>query len=192
MIWFLLGFIQLFQKRPELVRGRVRSLIIFFTNVTLPGTTSSDSVSGVLLTDLTDHFPVFFNTQCKPDVNVHDDILIRNYSECNIAKFISDISSTNYCESDVNFAYDVFLDLFKNVYDKSFPTILLKRKGRHSDKQSWITSGTITSIKRRNKLYKTMLNNPSQQNKPEYKTFSNKLIHIIRISKKNNFTSMFV
>lgn len=66
-----------------------------FTNVTLPGTTSSDSLSGVLLTDLADHFPIFLYTQCKLDVNVHDDTLIRNCSGCDIEKFISDISSTN-------------------------------------------------------------------------------------------------
>jgi hypothetical protein len=50
-----------------------------------------------------------------------------------------------------------------------------------------MTNGLLTSIKRKNKLYKKYLRKPSFENKKTYIDFKNKLNHSIRIAKRLYF-----
>ena len=47
-----------------------------------------------------------------------------------------------------------------------------------------MTNCILKSVKRKNKLYKTFLKNPSRKNEKTYKRYKNKLNHIIQLSKR--------
>jgi hypothetical protein len=55
-----------------------------------------------------------------------------------------------------------------------------------------MTNGLLKSIKRKKKLYKTFLKNPSNKNEKTYKKYKNKLNHILKISKKNCYEQTFI
>lgn len=52
----------------------------------------------------------------------------------------------------------------------------------------WITRAILKSIRTRNRLYKTYMNNPNVLNKRKYKKYRNKLTNIIRTSRKMHYS----
>ena len=71
------------------------------------------------------------------------------------------------------------------------PTTLKKVKRKITDKSEWLTKVILISCVQKNNLFKKLKKTPSQQNELTYKTFKNKLTHIIRIAKKNYFKEKF-
>ena len=66
-----------------------------------------------------------------------------------------------------------------------------KVKRKITDKSEWLTKGILISCVQKNNLLKKLKNTPTQENELTYKTFKNKLTHIIRITKKNYFKEKF-
>ena len=62
----------------------------------------------------------------------------------------------------------------------AFPPLYHHRQLR----KPWISQGLLKSIKKKNKLYKQYLSNPSSQKEEKYKTYKNKLNHSLRIAKR--------
>jgi len=61
----------------------------------------------------------------------------------------------------------------------------LKKLKRHPQlRKPWISQGLLKSIKKKNKLDKQYLSNPSSQKDEKYKTFKNKLNNSLRIAKR--------
>ena len=58
-------------------------------------------------------------------------------------------------------------------------------KVRDNPSSEWLTNGILTSSKHNNILYKHFKKNPTVDNEITYKTYKNKLTHIIRLSKNN-------
>ena len=149
-------------------------------------------VTGVIATDLSDHFPVF----CKSfihNINERKGHNVRNYSHKNIQNFIRRVGMVDwsfvYNEVNVNNAYDVFCDHLSTLYHDCFP--FFKVKSNRRKRHPWITNGILKSIKTKNKLFRASLKNPSDPNKSNYRSYRNKLNHIIRVAKKNHFACKF-
>ena len=75
-----------------------------------------------------------------------------------------------------------FLSILTSLINKCLPLKKVKRK--ITDKSEWLTKGILISCVQKNNLYKKLKKTPSDENELTYKTFKNKLTHIIRIAKK--------
>ena len=89
-----------------------------------------ESVTGTLSADISDHLPLFFNFSSNYSSNQPiktNYLLKRNVSTQNIINFTNDLAaydwSTMKSSSDVNKAFNVFLETFSNLYDKNCPFI---------------------------------------------------------------------
>ena len=49
----------------------------------------------------------------------------------------------------------------------------------------WLTPGLLKSINRKNRLYKRLITSPYKSGELQYKTYKNKLNHLIRIAKRS-------
>ena len=112
----------------------------------------------------------------------------------NIEKLNSELKNANwddvFADENPDSAYDTFLGILTTLINKCLPLKKVKRK--ITDKSEWLTKGIIISCVQKNNLYKkTKKKTPSQENELTYKTFKNKLTHIIRIAKKNSFKEKF-
>ena len=74
-------------------------------------------------------------------------------------------------------------------FNKCLPLKKVKRK--INDKSEWLTKGILISCVQKNNLFKKLKKTPSQENELTYKTFKNKLTHLIRIAMKNYFKEKF-
>ena len=68
---------------------------------------------------------------------------------------------------------------------------IAKVKRKINDKSEWLTKGILISCVQNTNLFKKLKKTPSQENELTYKTFKNKLTHLIRIAKKNYFKEKF-
>ena len=95
-------------------------------------------------------------------------------------------------ETDVDKTYDMFLDVFTQMYDTH---CLLKEinvtKGNKEGKP-WFTNGLRNACKKNNTLYKNFLRSGTQSAQVKYKTYKNKLTTILRISEKQYYNKLLV
>jgi len=73
-------------------------------------------------------------------------------------------------------------DTISDLYNKHFPLKHLKNP--------WVTPGILRSIRRKNKLYRIKLKNPTNTNIAKFRNYRNKLNHLIRYTKKEYYRSL--
>ncbi|XP_065660400.1 uncharacterized protein LOC136084231 [Hydra vulgaris] len=101
--------------------------------------------TGIIKTDLTDHFPIFFITESVTLNNAthKSTVFMRQINESSICQFKNLLN--NYVDwnlvlqsHDVNNAYDLFLNQFSKMYDKAFP-LKVKLINSKSVDSPWMT-----------------------------------------------------
>ena len=119
-----------------------------------------DNYSGVLTTDIIDHFPVFHVSKLHCDHPIDKEYkTIRIINEHRKLKFMEKIQNMDWTSldsfQDCQTYFSNFLELFKNTYDESFPTTRVKIKYRY--RLPWLSDGLKSSIRQKNKLYRISL-----------------------------------
>ena len=92
--------------------------------------------------------------------------------------------------SEANASYDFFMKTFTDLYNECFP-LTSERNAKKKSRKPWITKGILTSIKKKNRLYKTYLHNPCNRSSLKYTVFQNKLTSVIRSSKNSTILISF-
>lgn len=171
--------------RPSRITSYCATLIdnIFTNNI------ENNTVNGLLIIDISDHLPVFTVYDCKYRINKPDKQteFRRVRSEESINRLKKDLLAQNwdiiYQEKDINKAYDIFLELFKYVYDKNCPIKEYSRKLRHTN-CPWITKGIQNACKKKNTLYREFIRWGTKEKENKYKKYKNNLTQIIRACKR--------
>uniref|UniRef100_A0A672FVC1 Reverse transcriptase domain-containing protein n=1 Tax=Salarias fasciatus TaxID=181472 RepID=A0A672FVC1_SALFA len=155
-----------------------------FTNIMLNQTTS-----GLFISDISDHLPVFTLYDCdfkniKHPIEViskriRNDETINNLNN-SLAR--QDWSAV-YGETDVDSAYSKFLDIFISLYDKNCPVKEFYSRAKHK-LRPWLTKGIINACKKKNNLYKLFIKSKTKEAEQKYKLYKNKLTDVIRTSKQ--------
>lgn len=175
-------------SKPTRLTSHSATLIdnIFTNNLT------HNSTSGLLINDLSElSTPVFDDIAppCTKDFKKQ----VRDFSDKNVIKFKSFIKDYNWQEvfesDDPNEAYNNFIDKFMHIYNSCFPLKNLKGKALKTAMNPWMSKGILNSIRRKNNMYKKLLNNFDPNFESNYKTYKNKLNHLIQIAKKNYYAT---
>ena len=153
-------------------------------------TTTENSISGILVQQISDHFPVFLLNHSKAKISTKKVIIykqlinpqnVNNFKDLLIRQNWNNVLNCN----DVNHATNLFLDQISSLYKTSFPLKKIIIKSNH---KPWVTQCLLNSIKRKNKLYKAYLKNPCTETKFRFTKYRNKLTHLLRISEKKYYT----
>jgi hypothetical protein len=176
--------------KPTRVTNTTATLIdnIFTNNV------MSDSLHGILYTDMSDHFPVFcidlHSTIVEDDKYIYKSVC----SNKKIETFNHELSSVDWNTveniTDTQHAYTEFSTIFNNLYNKYFP--LKKIKVGYRNKKTWLTEGLKQCIKTKNKLYVKYRHYPTITNESMYKKYKSKLNLLLRKSEKSHYDDLFI
>lgn len=143
------------------------------------------SIPIILKTNITDHFLVLLQLRFVGKKGVKNAQDTKTY--LNVNQLLADLEGEDwsdiYNEVNVNTATDIFTYKIKNYIEKSSREI----KTRGYRKTPWITCGLIRSISTKNKLYKKMVCNPSDENKNRFRKYRNALNLLIKITKRNYY-----
>ena len=92
-------------------------------------------------------------------------------------------------ETEVNIAYDRFLDIFIKLYNKNCPIKQYSNKNKYVD-NPWMTKGLQNACKKKNSLYRLFIKQKSVEAELKYKKYKNKLLNIMRACKKDYYTRL--
>ena len=142
------GFIPLI-NRPTRVTSETATIIdhIYSNDLNVTRTI----VQGILVTDITAHYPIFHFSQPfgYSQLNRDDTVFYTrriNLSNMKLFKFL--VSQSNWTEilnePQCNDAFDAFYTIIKSCYYQAFPLIKFKKK--YAKQVPWVTSGLRASI----------------------------------------------
>ena len=188
---FSKGLISVINKPTRVCKQSMTCIDHIYTNSFV----NQDLTTGIIKTDISDHFPVFIIDKNMSNTNYPDSIIkeTRSFSEKNVKHFKNNLKMTDWSlvleTQDPNQSYSVFLKQFLKIYNKSFPmkSITIKRKQLISP---WITKGLRKSSKQKQKLYIKCLRHPSYKNEVAYKTYKNLFETTKNRSKIHHFSSL--
>jgi len=116
---------------------------------------------------------------------------MKNFDQLFVSHLSLKLNNLNPEADDVNTLSDEFVKMFNDTLDKHAPYRNASRKEQRSFTKPWLTKVILTSIAKKNTLYRKLLttNNPNVIRK--YKTYRNKLTHLKEISKQNHYKQAF-
>ena len=142
-------------------------------------------------------FPIFaiFNKPFPDKITktLSQDLCKRNFSMCNISKFLFLLHSElwedvyNYDSPDVS--YNNFIKCFLKNFNICFPKICFRPS---TNGKKWITPAIKQACLTKNKLYKRYLRHRTDVHLQEYKIYRNRLTSVIRTAQKTYFNELFM
>ena len=154
-------------------------------------------ISGLLLTDISDHLPIFYiaNSIINSSTPKFKTILRRTINDSSITKLKATLNQTTWTSlyevTDANAAYKHFTDVINCALNHHMPETKKLVKNYSFEHKPWITSGITKYIRHKNNLYTTYLRNKSTRSNNKYKNYNNKLTNTIRAAEKMYYHAKF-
>lgn len=184
-----------FINSPTRVTSSSSTLLdVFVTNQEV-----SSVSAGVLEYSLSDHLPIFMlinhitNRKNEFENENGRTIRIRSINSATLEKFRETISNTNwdsvFSATSADEAYNKFLDIFKKIYENSFPYRQLKQAKKN--RKPWVTKKCLKLINKKNKLYSTFIKTRTPEDLALFKKCRNTVNKVLRQSKQTYFHNLF-
>ena len=147
--------------------------------------------SGIIKTDVSDHFAIFFSFQISSKANKTEYISItkRDLSKNNIDKFRQTLKLTNWDEvllsKEANLAFNIFHNQFTTVFDNICPVKEVKVKSKNV-LNPWFDKSLLRSSRKKQKLYNKFLKNRTLINETKYKKYKYEFNRLV-FNKKQNY-----
>ena len=182
--------IPLINKPTRITQSSATLIDNIFTNILPP------PKSGIIVTDISDHFPIFTSFSFNANHSSSKHVPTHNYSMENIDHLKNDLNSCDWsdvlCTLDVNMAFNKFMDIFNRLHDKNIPLKNIKSSSRKfTPKSPWISVSMCKSIHHKNKLYRRFISHPTDPNRAIYVRYKNILTTVIRNSKRMYYAKQF-
>ena len=155
--------------------------------------------SGLIETDISDHFPVFVALECpfNVDKNGPKKKTARSYRAYDKDLFTEDLAKIDWSKVyrciDVDNSYLTFNNLFKEACDKHAPfkTITIGRK-KNAPRKPWVTPSIVKSIRKKHKLYSAYrTSNFDEVHAKKYKKYRNILGTVLKNAKRMYYSKLF-
>ena len=153
--------------------------------------------SGLLITDISDHLPVFaicgnqFVCRCATPSQYR-----RIINTSTTDKLIAELNQRTWPNVigtlDVNLSYNNFVCEFQDLMNKHCPVKRVNNTENRYANNPWLTNGLKNACKKKNRLYKMFLSCRTLAAETRYKTYKNKLTSILRLSKKTYYSKLLV
>ena len=180
-------------NRPTRVTAETATIIDHIYTNDLNATRMT--AQGILVTDITDHYPVFHFSQPFGNSQSNEDegfFYTRRITQSNMKLFKYLVSQSTWSEilnkPRCNDAFDAFYSIIKSCYYQAFP--LIKQKKKYAKQAPWVTNGLRASIINKNKLYRKSLKHPTAFNQSEYSKYRNKLTKLLRSQERNYYENL--
>ena len=183
------GFVPLINRPTRITQHSATIIDNIFTN---NHNALIKSYQGILVTDLSDHFPVFHVIQDLTAVEQDIFIMKRSFTAKNKHAFQEDLKTVDwqsiYSINETQAAFSQFHQKLLNLYDKNFPK--RKIKLRYNNRKPWLSEGLRYSIKQKNRLYYKSIKCKTAYNEILYTRYRNKLKHILQKAEKDHYACL--
>ena len=152
-LMFRHGLIPTINKPTRVTRNTATAIDHIITNSVI----NAEFKTGIIKTDISDHFPIFFIFKCVVDSTEAREEFIykRNYSSNSIETFKQKLREVNWNEvkqsNNANESYAKFSEICTSLYEECFPKFKI-RLNQRKNLSPWITKG-IRSHPKESKSY---------------------------------------
>lgn len=167
--------------KPTRSQNQQHSLLDnFFTN-----DLSLLNSSGIIIDDISDHFPIFISlslNQILPKTIDNKSSVLDKNKICDLRCFLQQKLQNFQSNTDANIACNELINVFQEGIAKYSKSV--RKTSRNTSLKPWISPSLLSSINRKNKLYKKFLKRMSSENENKYKQYRNILSKILRDAKR--------
>ena len=158
--------------------------------------TFQNNISGIIITDVADHFGTFhIVSKCK-QTPVQTYSKIRQMKTDNILKF-NNILANEYYTSVLladcpNYAYHNFMEIYTNAFNRACPIKSIKTPKNIFfiiKREPWVTNDILTSSLTKSKLLKRKLKKPTEHNINAFKKYCMVFDKVKKMAKESYFNS---
>ena len=177
--------------RPTRITQTSASLIdhIFVLN------RSTQHTAGIIINDLSDHYPTFYIDKCKTQKLTSLPYKSRKINEATIPGFSKLLKDTQWqdvmLDNEPESAFCTFFSKIEAARDLAFPEIWIYPKTNKLPQSVWMTSGLLISCKTKSKLFSKKCKNPSPENCLKFRTFNSIYNKLRRAAKKVYYSQCF-
>ena len=184
---------------PTRISPRSKTLIdnIFSTNL------SDNLIAGNIITSISDHLAQFLTLPNRKLQKVTKIVIYqRNFVKMDKKSFLNDLRNLNWetalsiAKKDVNHSFRKFLNIIETLLDTYAPLSPLSKAGQKRKLKLWITKGLLTSIKKKNQIYKKFCRVKNDQNKhtlhEEFQKYCNTILKLTKINKSKRYQTFFL
>lgn len=145
--------------------------------------------SGVIIEDLSDHFPVFASLKIGNPCKIgRESVTVFDKRRMNELSNILNMKLEGFQENtDVNIASEILAEAYREGIQLLSKTFTPSR--RKTSIKPWITPSILCSINRKNDLYNKYMRRRNLDNENKYKQYRNILVQTIRTAKTMYFRS---
>lgn len=183
---FTQGFLPLITKPTRVTSISATLIDHIYTN-----DICKTSTSGIILTDIADHFGIFYCVLGKPTHSANISTKKRSFSDINVKSFKNHLTEINFTQilhiTCPNEAYNNFITMYKEAFEKAFPLVTKIENSKYTKREPWMTTGLLTSSRNKSKLFQKKLKNPSLHNITTYKNYINQYNKLKKNMKRNYF-----
>ena len=149
--------------------------------------------NGLLVTDISDHYPIFSIELDKTITAQPEYVKKRIYSQRNKDRFLQlmsefDRNQIMNCHNSSE-AFSHFHVSYKKIYELCFP--VKTYKFGYKNRKSWISEGLKKSIRVKNQLYMILKSNPNEINVKTYKEYKCKLSRLLKQAERQHYDKLF-
>ena len=189
--WQVIFFLPLI-TRPTRVTATSATLIDnIFTNCL---ENCSHSVQGLMVTDISDHYPIFHvNHQVKAkDTEIYmEKRICSDKNKRNFTQALAGVDfSVIYSVQGTQRSFDLFHGKLLTLLNKYFPKVRIKKK--YNNRKPWLSNGLRKSIKHKNKFYYNYRKIKSVHNEVLYKSYKYHLQKLLQAAEKQYYHGLFV
>ena len=149
--------------------------------------------NAVLLTDISDHFPIVSITKAETNQRVEEYISKRLYNQETIKNFKDKLNEVDWDDvlnlQDCQSSFSLFHKRFCQYFNECFPIVRIKIGYRN--RKPWLTPALKKSIKVKNKLYGLSIKSSTVFNINKYLDYKRKLQNLLRRSERNHYEELF-
>jgi hypothetical protein len=178
-----------FINKPTRITEHSASLI---DNIFSNTPSSFNDISGIIPSDISDHFPIFNIHYTDSPANIPPMRKKRDYSDKNIQKFNHLISQVDWTtvtnQQDAQESYTVMHNKIAAIVEEVFPYKNIK--SNYSTRLSWLTLSHKNAIKRRHQLYIIYKKTPTKENHINYKQYRNILKRVLRDCERSHYQEL--
>ena len=151
------------------------------------------SEQGVLVTDISDHFPIF--CRFKSLIKNCPQVIRKRHalSERNISRFKEYLNDVDWSEiincNDCQLAYTRFHDFIITAYTNCFPVV--ECQSRYLNRLPWLSCELRRAIANKNKLYRKLRRCPTITNKRAYAECKQNLMREMRVAERGHYHELF-
>ncbi len=181
------GYIPVILKPTRIDKSSATLIDHIYTNII-----DRPNVSGIITTDVADHFGVFYSIENKHPRPISEQIKKRILSNSNTNSFKDIIKNTDFSDiltlSCPTESYSCFHKQYCAAFDRAFPLKYIKPNRKYVKINAWMTTGLLTSMRTKSRLYRVKLRRPTNENVDRYKAYVTKYNKLKRVMKSNYYS----